>query len=82
MIKIDSKKEKVQLVGESNVLVEEIGVATAALLKSAANVNEETFTEHASAILLQTFAAIHKYEKRYHFKDTLGFIIDKLKEVE
>ncbi len=82
MIKIDSKKEKVQLAGASNVLVEELGVAIAALLKSAADVDEETFTEHASLVLLNTLATIRKYEKRHHYSDTLNYILKKLEEVE
>ena len=80
MIKIDSEKNKIKLVGDSKVVLDEISTGVRALLKAAAEVDGDMFNAVAGQLVLNVLTTVVAIERKYDYEDTLADIIKFLEE--
>lgn len=80
MIKIDSEKNKIKMVGDSKVVLDEISTGAKALLKAAAEVDGDMFNAVAGQLVLNVLTTVVSIEHKYDYDDTLADIIKFLEE--
>ena len=82
MIKIDSEKNKIKLVGDSKVVLDEISTGARALLKAAAEVDGDMFNAIAGQLVLNVMTTVVAIEHKYGYEDTLADVLKFLEEKE
>lgn len=80
MIKIDSEKNKIKLVGDSKVVLDEISTGARALLKAAAEVDGDMFNAVAGQLVLNVLTTVVAIERKYGYEDTLADVLKFLEE--
>lgn len=82
MIKINKEKDTVKMVGDSDLIADEISRASHLFLRSAAEIDQDTFNIVAGNLVVNLTMSIIKLEKKYGYDGTLDKILEALEEVE